>query len=99
MEDIYLLPHLNKRCVYFGQINFVFPVFAQFPIGTHHLMICIFVSGSKVAHASAVTEGQREALRFKLDATCVWFSISTCHSRQAAGLMLSVTPNRWAPAL
>lgn len=49
----------------------------------------------KVIRPSVVTESQREALRFKLDATCVWFSISTCHRRQAAGLMLFVTPNRW----
>lgn len=43
--------------------------------------------------------GNREALRFKLDATCVWFSISTCHRRQGAGLRLYVTLNRCAPAL
>lgn len=62
-------------------------------------MTSVFVSASKFTHVSVVTEGQREALRLKLDATCVWFSISTCPGRHAAGLMLSVTPNRWASAL
>lgn len=62
-------------------------------------MNCVFVLASKVTHGSVVKEGQREALRFKMDATCASFSISTCHRRQAAGLMLCVTPSRWAPSL
>lgn len=62
-------------------------------------MICVFVSVSKVTLGRVVGEGQKEALRFKLDETCAWFSISTCHRRRAAGLVLPVTPNRWATAL
>lgn len=50
----------------------------------------------KVIHVCAVTERQKEGLRFKLDTTSVWFSISTCHRRQGVGLMHPVTPNRWA---
>lgn len=82
-----------------GQIQLIFTFFVCLSIVTYSLTIPTLVSVAKDSHASEETGRQRRALRFKLDAASVWFSISTCHRRRAAGLMLSVTPNRWAPAL
>lgn len=53
-----------------------------------HLVILVFVPVPKVIYASAVREGQRAAPRFRLDQACLWFSISTCHRRRAAGGLL-----------
>lgn len=91
MWDLYLLPlacNLSRACKAFSHVWFV----------TQHPMIFLFVSGPKSSRSSVVTVGQREAWRFKLNAARVWFSISTCQRRRAAGHTLSVTPDRWAPA-